>query len=80
MSASPAFHSSRAARFCERTAWLAAHAATVGLGSALTAAASSRRPSARSSLGQRVALAHELLARQAVEAVDGVVGRLGHRR
>ena len=47
---SPAFHSVARRRFCERTAWLAAHAATVGLPSALTAAASSRRPSARSSL------------------------------
>ena len=31
-------------------------------------------------LGQRVALGDELLARQAVEAVDGGVGRLRHRR
>ena len=79
MSASPAFHSARAGFGCERTTWLTAQAATLGLRSALTSSASSRRAVRPQALGERVALGDERVERQAVEGV-GVVRRHGATR
>ena len=76
---SPADSSSSRSFLRRRVSWFSAHAATVGLRSALTALAASRSPSRTQLLRARVARARELAGRQPVQLLRRLLDQLAAR-